>query len=334
MTSRPMMRTVVVQQPGEPSVLLPRDAPRPEARDGWTLIRVMAFGLNRSELFTRRGLSPTVNFPRVLGIECVGTVERSLDPLLPDGTVVAAAMGGMGRRFDGSYAEFTLLPTNQLIPVRSQLPWPALAALPESYLTAYGSLETLSLGPGHRLLIRAGSSSIGMAALSMTAGRRLDVACTTRNPAKAENLRQHGAHHVVLDQGDGISDGVRGIWPDGADRVLDLVGGEAVRDSLRALAPEGRVCNAGILSDTWTIREFEPLEDIPSGATLTTFSSSSINTGDWSRVALQGIVNALEAESFRLPLDRVFDLDELADAHRYMEANRATGKVVGVVPHT
>lgn len=328
------MRAMVVERPGGPQELRLREIPRPEPRAGWTLVRVMAFGLNRSELFTRRGHSPSVRLPRVLGIECVGTVERSLDPELPEGTPVAAAMGGMGRRFDGSYAEYALLPSAQLIPVESTLPWTTLAAVPESYLTAHGSLDALRLAPGQRLLVRGASSSVGMAALALAADLELEVAATTRDPAKADALRAQGAHHVIPDSGAGrLAQDVRALWPSGADRVLDLVGGTAVLDSLKALAPGGGVCNSGILSDTWTIPAFEPLEDIPSGATLTTFSSSEINTGDWARHALGDILRRVAKGGCRVTVDRVFPLDELAAAHAHMEANRAIGKVVGVVHH-
>ncbi|MFD7919378.1 zinc-binding dehydrogenase [Streptomyces sp. NPDC059740] len=326
------MRAVVVRRPGGPEVLEPVELPRPRAREGWTLVQVRAFGLNRSELFTRRGQSPNVAFPRVLGIECVGVVAESHDPGLPAGTTVAAAMGGMGRDFDGGYAEYALLPTSQLMPLTTTLPWTTLAAVPETCLTAHGSLEALSLAPGNRLLIRAATSSVGMGALALAAGYGVEVACTTRDPGKAEVLRRHGADHVVHDAGDGVAEAVREVWPDGADRVLDLVGGVAVLDSLRALAPRGRVCNTGILSDSWVIPAFEPLEDIPSGATLTTFSSSAINTGDWARQALTDIVRRIETGGVRPVVDRVFPLEELAAAHRHMEANRAVGKVVGVVP--
>ncbi|MFD7133626.1 zinc-binding dehydrogenase [Streptomyces sp. NPDC059894] len=333
MSGRTTMRAMVVERPGGPEVLRPRDLPRPEPRDGWTLVRVTAFGLNRSELFTRRGLSPTVRFPRVLGIECVGVVESSSDPALPAGTAVAAAMGGMGRVFDGSYAQYTLLPTAQLMPLTSALPWHVLAAVPESFLTAHGSLAALAPRPGHRLLIRAATSSVGMAALALTAGSGVETAATTRDPGKAEKLLRHGADHVVIDRGGRLGQDVRALWPEGADRVLDLVGGAAVLDSLRLLAPGGRVCNSGILSDSWTIPEFEPLEDIPSGATLTTFSSSSVNSGDWARHALQEHLDAIGKGSRQVVIDRVFPLAEVAAAHHHMEADRALGKVVAVVQH-
>lgn len=93
------MRAAVCEGAGPPEVLQVRELPRPEVRDGWTLVRVKGFGLNRSELMTRQSHSPNVRFPRVLGIECVGVVQESRVPT--PGTQVAAVMGEMGREFDG-----------------------------------------------------------------------------------------------------------------------------------------------------------------------------------------------------------------------------------------
>ena len=98
------MKAVVIRQPGGPEVLKIEPMPIPKPRDGQVLIKIKAFGLNRSELFTRQGLSPNVKFPRVLGIEAVGVVEEAPGGEFVGGEVVATAMGGMGRDFDGGYA--------------------------------------------------------------------------------------------------------------------------------------------------------------------------------------------------------------------------------------
>ena len=110
MTTQQSMKAYVIEAPGGPEALRRCEIPRPDPRDGWVLIRVRAFGLNRSEWFTRRGDSPNVRFPRVLGIECVGEVVSAPGTDLEQGQRVAAMMGGMGREFDGSYAEYTLVP--------------------------------------------------------------------------------------------------------------------------------------------------------------------------------------------------------------------------------
>jgi NADPH:quinone reductase-like Zn-dependent oxidoreductase len=144
------MRAAVCVRAGGPEVLEVRELPVPAARDDWSLVQVKGAGLNRSELRTRQGHAPNVTFPRVLGIECVGIVAASTDPGLPEGTTVAAVMGEMGREFDGGYAEYALLPNSLLMPVTTTLPWEVLAALPETYLTAQGSLDALGLVPGAR----------------------------------------------------------------------------------------------------------------------------------------------------------------------------------------
>src|SRR5215510_7336780 len=136
------MKAAVVSAAGGPEVLRLENRPIPTPKKGEVLIRVKAFGLNRSELFTRQGHSPSVRFPRVLGIEAVGLVEEAPGGRLRPGDVVATAMGGMGREFDGGYAEFTCVPDRQVQVIRTRLDWPILGALPEMLQTAWGSLFT------------------------------------------------------------------------------------------------------------------------------------------------------------------------------------------------
>ena len=195
------MRAAVCLRAGGPEVLEIRELPVPAVRAGWSLVQVKGAGLNRSELRTRQGHSPSVTFPRVLGIECVGIVAASTDPLLPDGTTVAAVMGEMGREFDGGYAEYALLPNSLLMPVTTTLPWEVLAALPETYLTAQGSLDALGVGPGGqgRLLIRGGTSSVGMAAASIASGYGVATAATTRRPGKTGALTAAGVDYALVD---------------------------------------------------------------------------------------------------------------------------------------
>src|SRR4029453_18866944 len=99
------------------------------------------------------------------GIECVGVIDAAPGSDLQPGQQVAAMMGGMGRTFDGGYAEYTVVPRGQVIPFRSDLPWDVLGAVPETLQTAYGSLTVgLDLRKGQTLLVRGGTSSVGLAA--------------------------------------------------------------------------------------------------------------------------------------------------------------------------
>lgn len=320
------MRAAVCVRAGGPEVLEVRELPVPVVREGWSLVRVKGAGLNRSELRTRQGHSPTVTFPRVLGIECVGVVAASTDPLLPEGTTVAAVMGEMGREFDGGYAEYALLPNSLLMPVSTTLPWDILAALPETYLTARGSLDALGVGPG-RLLIRGGTSSVGMAAASIAAGHGVETAATTRRPDRLDALTAAGADHALVDNGGSLAASVYAIWPEGPDYVLDLVGTSTAVDSLRVVRRGGTVCVAGSLSG-WLIPDFQPVAMIPSGTRLTAFHSDDFKGN---ATMLARVVDEVEAGAYRPNVDRVFGLDDIVAAHRHMENNEAAGKVV-VVP--
>lgn len=324
------MRAIRVHRPGGPEVLQLDEIPVPAPREGWVRIRVRAFGLNRSELYTRLGHSPSVQFPRVLGIECVGEVDDAGGTDLLPGLTVAALMGEMGRAYDGGYAEYTLVPRERALPIRTSLSWDVLAALPETWLTAWGSLvEAMDVQTGQTLLVRGGTSSVGMAAASLARHRGLRVLATTRDARKAGALRDNGAADVVVDTG-GIADEVLGRVPGGVDAVLELVGTTTLLDSLRAVRPGGIVCNTGILGNAWVMDRFEPLEDIPSTVKLTTYHSGT-TSAERSTAALQEIVDGVAAGRYRVNLQRTFRLEEIVEAHRFMEESRGSGKLVVVV---
>ncbi len=325
------MKAVIVEQAGGPEVLQLREVPVPQLRSDWVLIRVKAFGLNRSEMFTRQGHSPGVKFPRVLGIECVGIVEDASNTNLAKGQTVAAVMGGMGRDYDGGYAEYTLVPAQYVMPIQTGLDWSKIGAIPEMYLTAWGSLvEAMEIQAGRSLLVRGGTSSVGLASISLAKAMGLTVAATTRNPSKAETLHQNGADHVIIDQQGQIAEEVHQIFPGGANYVLELVGATTLLDSLKATAPKGIVCNSGIVGNEWRLANFEPMTDIPSTVKLTNYSTETVTAAN-STAALQKILDGVAAGQYKVNIDRVFRLNKIVEAHRYMEENRAQGKLVVVI---
>ena len=116
------MKAAVIHEAGGPEVLKIESLPTPTPKNGEVLIRVKAFGLNRSELFTRQGHSPGVKFPRILGIEAVGVVEAAPGGEFRKGDIVATAMGGLGRQVDGGYAEYTCVPAKQVQVIKTELP--------------------------------------------------------------------------------------------------------------------------------------------------------------------------------------------------------------------
>src|SRR6266702_5580559 len=197
------MRAIVLDAPGPPDALTIRELPVPTPAAGWVLIEVKAFGLNRSELHTRLGLAQGVTFPRVLGIEAAGVVTQCPGGEFPLGQQVVAMMGGMGRVFDGGYAEYTCVPATQVIAFRSDLDWATLGAVPEMLQTSHASLTIrLDAQPGQSILIRGGASSVGMATAVLAKQREMIVLSTTRNPNKAAALTDIGVDHVLIDDGD------------------------------------------------------------------------------------------------------------------------------------
>ena len=319
------MRAYVITEPGGPEKLELREVDRPEPRRDWVLIRIRAFGLNRSEWFTRRGDSPTVIFPRVLGIECVGEVVEAPDGDLDSGQVVAAIMGGMGRQFDGSYAEYVLVPRANVFPLQTELEWGVLGALPEMFQTVHGSLYTgLEIDRANSILVRGATSSIGLATMAVANSAGLEIVATTRSLKKSDELKAAGATHVVVDDGK-IAEEIRLIYPDGIDRVLELIGTTTLLDSLQATRRGGIVCMTGILGGQWTLSEFHPMGDVPTGVKLTSYSGEA---SDISVEQLQRYVSLVESGQLTLKVGPRFDFDRLREAHELMDRNEANGKIV------
>jgi NADPH:quinone reductase-like Zn-dependent oxidoreductase len=294
------------------------EAPVPQTRPGWVLVRVHAFGMNHSEQILRLSeiQASYIKRPVIPGIECAGEIADPSDSRLKKGQKVIAMMGGMGRSFDGSYAEYALLPVHHVFPIDSDLAWEDLAAVPETYFTAWGSLfECLQLKAEDTLLVRGATCALGYAAIQIAKALGCHVIATTHRENKLSLLAE--ADEAVLDQGI-LTGRIHGVT-----KALDLVGPRYLKDTLTAVEKGGIVCNTGILGGVYSLNGFDPIKDIPNGVYL---------TGFFSNYPTQEIVDDMFRffrEHKLIPVKgKVFAFEAIRDAVYAQESGTVNGKIV------
>jgi NADPH:quinone reductase-like Zn-dependent oxidoreductase len=322
------MRAIVLEKFGGLDSLVYQDLPDPEPKAGHVVIEIKAFGINHAEMHMRRG--EWAEAAKVSGIECVGLVKSCPGGEFSIGAKVAALMGGLGRTINGSYAQYTRAPASNVALIESDLPWAELAAIPETYATAWTCLfRSLEIAKGQTLVVRGATSSFGQAAVNMAVNAGARVIATTRNRGRFAMLEELGAERVEL-EGSHLSKRI--CEAKHIDAVLDLVGNSTVLDSLAMLRRGGRACLAGWLGGLAPIADFNPLLQMASGVYLTFFGSFVFGTPGFplSDVPLQEIACDVAAGRLKAKPSRVFRFEEIREAHRIMEANEAGGKMVVV----
>lgn len=321
------MKAVVLERTCRAEEMVIKDVPIPAVKPGWVLLKIKAFGINRAEISLRKyeADAPYIKLPRILGIECVGEIVDPSDSDFKTGQRVAALMGGMGRSFDGSYAEYVLLPVSHVFSANTELDWTEMAAIPETFFTAYGSLfECLQIQPNDIILIHAATSALGFAAIQLAKSIGCTVIGTTRKEERLESLKEIGADFAMLDDGT-LSKQVMKVFPNGITKVLELVGEAAIEETSKLLKKHGIICSTGQLGGS-TSKEFDVIKSIPNGVYLSSFYSNYPT-----QEIIYEIFNHIRKCNLKPHISKVFTLDEIAQAHLLMEENKANGKIVVLV---
>ena len=325
------MRAYVVNKAGGPEVLELTHIDDPIAEQDKVLIKIKGFGLNRAEAVTRMGGSfDAVKFPKVIGIECVGEVMECPGGKLKPGQKVAAAMGEMGRKYNGSYAEMTLVPLSNVFPVETSLDWTTFAAIPETYFTAWGcAIETLKMNEVKKpkVLVRPGASALGLAITNIINHLGGEVIGVTRSNNKVEKLKNAGMHHVIVSS-DAVAQNVFEIWPEGADGIVDTIVSEvSIKDDLKILKPSGKICLAGSLAESYETDTHADFREVLKDQRITFYGSDKLHV-DKDGENLQHIINMVEQGNYQPNIDCIFKFEDLIEAHTKMDKNAFAGKVV------
>ncbi|CAN6671145.1 hypothetical protein TRVA0_044S00518 [Trichomonascus vanleenenianus] len=328
------MKAIIIEKFGGPEVLTIKEIPKPEPEKGKVVIKVKAFGINHAETYMRKG-EWAESMP-VSGIECVGIVDSCPGGEFKVGEPVAAFMGGLGRTVNGSYAEYTRASVSNVLPLgeqASKLTWAQLAAIPESYATAWACLNwNLELKAGQKLLVRGGTSALGLAAINLAVQAGAHVTATTRSADRTELLKSHGVENVVIEDLK-LSQKIIKSVDDKFDAVLELIGNSTIVNSIRLVHRGGRLCLAGFLGGLAPVQDFNPLAEMASGVHFSFFGSFVFGEPEFpvSEVKLKDVVRMISEKKFNADPSRVFKFDEIQEAHRVMEASQAKGKLVVVV---
>ena len=314
------MKAVLINKITEGKDIFLSEVPIPAVRPGWVLVKVKAFGLNHSEKLLRLNeiRADYIQKPVVPGIECVGEIVDPSDSDLTVGQKVAALMGGMGRSFNGSYAEYALLPRRIVFRVESGLPWETLGAVPETYFTAWGSLfECLRLKADDMLLIRGATCALGYAAMQIAKALGCQVIAATHREDKLPLIMD--ADEAVIDDGK-LTGRIYGVT-----KALDLIGPRNLKDTLTAVEKGGIVCQTGLLGGVYALNGFDPIKDIPNGVYLTGFFSNYPTQQD-----MDAIFAFLKEKKLVPAAGKAFRFNRIRDAIEAQDAGKVNGKIVVV----
>jgi len=322
------MTAIEIREPGPPQVLraVPRPVPQPQA--GEVLIRVAAAGVNRPDILQRKGLyPPPPGASDIPGLEVAGEVIATgpdvREPAV--GARVCALVAG------GGYAQYSVAPAVQCLPVPGPLTLEEAAALPETFFTVWLNVfERARLQPGETLLVHGGSSGIGTTAILLGKAFAARIIVTAGTAAKCAACRELGAELAInYRETDFVEATLRATDGRGADVILDMVGGDYVARNVAAAAPEGRI--ALIATQGGVKAEIDLRQMMSKRITLTasTLRPQSVqNKGRLARALRERVWPLFASKGLKPVIHARFPLTDAAGAHKLMESDTHIGKIV------
>ena len=319
------MKAILFDHPGPPEVLRYGEAPDPQPGVDELLVRVRATAVNRADLLQRRGgYPPPTGASPILGLELAGEVVSGAGAWQPGDRVMAVVTGG-------GYAELAAVPAGVAIRIPDRLSFEEAAAIPEAFLTAYLNLFTLGrLESGETVLIHAGASGVGTAAIQLARAAGARVLVTAGSEQKLALCRELGAEVTINYKQESFPDRVHEATAgQGANLVLDFVGAPYWEGNMAALARGGRLMIIGFLGGSRGQLDLGPIL----AKSLTVAGTALRRTPLPQKSALAQAFAAFalprfESGELRPVIDSVYPLEQASEAHRAMEANRNAGKIV------
>ncbi|HMM77108.1 MAG TPA: zinc-dependent alcohol dehydrogenase family protein [Gammaproteobacteria bacterium] len=327
-----MPRIVRFHRAGEAEVLQIDEIPMPELGDDEVLIAVRAFGLNRAEIMFRRGEYPQYSpeFPSPIGYEAAGTVlavGEGVSSFAPGDRVASVPSFRMGPYW--SYGEVARVPVHAVAPLPDRLSFEEGAAVWMPFMTCYGALiEYGRLTAGEHLVVRAASSSVGLAAIQMAKKLGAKTIAVTRTSAKRECIDAAGADHFVASDEENMVDRILEITGGrGAEMIMDPVAGPELERLAQAIAYQGRLFVYGRLDARPAV--FPVGLGLAKGLTMRGYSLFEIiNFPQKFEAGKRHVQAGIAAGEYRPVVGATFAFEDIVAAHRYMESNAQHGKIV------
>jgi putative PIG3 family NAD(P)H quinone oxidoreductase len=322
------VRAVTVPAPGGPEALVLADVDDPQPQPGEVLVDVVATAVNRADVLQRKGFyDPPPGTSPYPGLECSGRVAALGEGVAgwAVGDEVCALLTG------GGYAEQVSVPSGQLLPVPAGLSLLEAAALPEVVCTVWSNVFQLAaLDPGEVFLVHGGTSGIGTMAVQLASRHGARVFCTVGTEEKAARAVELGAERAVLYRDEDFVDVVRSATDGaGADVVLDNMGAKYLARNVTVLATGGRLVVIGLQGGTKAELDLGRLLSKRASVHATALRARPVHEkAAIVEAVLAGVWPAIEAGEVRPVVDRVLPIDEVAEAHRVVEASEHVGKVV------